>query len=176
MLALVEVAIVGLGSSGLCTLERIIDAGRRAPRPAPSVFTLSSQFARAAGCTRDAARTTSYSGSRRCTLEDQDRTLWDRAEIDDGLGVLEVALRFRQEGNALRRGGCSGGVPGPARRPDENRRHRDEPAPRPCSMRSPIGALRCLLASMASLLLQLWTSSRGVCYLFETGSGSNPCT
>jgi hypothetical protein len=34
---LVEVAIIGLGSWGLCTLERIIDAGRRAPTRAVTV-------------------------------------------------------------------------------------------------------------------------------------------
>jgi RNA polymerase sigma-70 factor (ECF subfamily) len=31
-------------------------------------------------------------------LEDQDRSLWDRAEIDEGLGLLDAALRRRQPG------------------------------------------------------------------------------
>ncbi len=35
--ALIEVAIIGLGSWGLCALERIIDAGRRVPSRAISV-------------------------------------------------------------------------------------------------------------------------------------------
>ncbi len=37
MHALIEVAIIGLGSWGLCTLERIIDAGRQGPSRAISV-------------------------------------------------------------------------------------------------------------------------------------------
>jgi RNA polymerase sigma-70 factor, ECF subfamily len=32
------------------------------------------------------------------TLEQQDRALWDRPEIEEGLGVLEVALRFGEAG------------------------------------------------------------------------------
>src|ERR1700756_5299001 len=32
------------------------------------------------------------------TLEEQDRTLWDRAQIDEGLGLVETALRMRQVG------------------------------------------------------------------------------
>src|SRR5271169_1839848 len=32
------------------------------------------------------------------TLEEQDRSLWDRAQIDEGLGLVELALRKRQVG------------------------------------------------------------------------------
>ncbi len=32
------------------------------------------------------------------TLEEQDRSLWDRAQIDDGLGLVERALRMRRIG------------------------------------------------------------------------------
>jgi RNA polymerase sigma-70 factor, ECF subfamily len=32
------------------------------------------------------------------TLEDQDRSGWDRKEIDEGIGLLEIALRRRQAG------------------------------------------------------------------------------
>jgi RNA polymerase sigma-70 factor (ECF subfamily) len=32
------------------------------------------------------------------TLEDQDRAMWDRAQIDEGLGLVETALRMRQVG------------------------------------------------------------------------------
>ena len=32
------------------------------------------------------------------TLEEQDRTLWDREQIDEGLGLVELALRMRQVG------------------------------------------------------------------------------
>ena len=32
------------------------------------------------------------------TLEEQDRSLWDRAQIDEGLGLIETALRMRQVG------------------------------------------------------------------------------
>jgi RNA polymerase sigma-70 factor (ECF subfamily) len=32
------------------------------------------------------------------TLEEQDRSLWDRAQIDEGLGLVEAALRMRQVG------------------------------------------------------------------------------
>jgi RNA polymerase sigma-70 factor, ECF subfamily len=32
------------------------------------------------------------------TLEEQDRSLWDRAQIDEGLGLVDTALRMRQIG------------------------------------------------------------------------------
>ena len=32
------------------------------------------------------------------TLEEQDRSLWDRAQIDEGLGLVDAALRIRQVG------------------------------------------------------------------------------
>jgi RNA polymerase sigma-70 factor, ECF subfamily len=32
------------------------------------------------------------------TLEEQDRSLWDRAQIAEGLGLVDVALRIRQVG------------------------------------------------------------------------------
>ena len=32
------------------------------------------------------------------TLEDQDRTRWDRAEIEEGLGVLDLAQRSGARG------------------------------------------------------------------------------
>jgi RNA polymerase sigma-70 factor (ECF subfamily) len=47
---------------------------------------------------QDSRRDARTSGDELVLLEDQDRTLWNRDEIDDGVRVLERAMAFRRPG------------------------------------------------------------------------------